>query len=162
MIGKVIVTNELSSRMSRRAVGPKRTRIFYYAAPTWPRVRLSVKSPIGVADPQGYETGHFLSSAKNPRVPHPSRFLRRVGFHESRYRPSRIPPFAKKERKGWAPAFSWCFLPCQTPTRGLIENLFPFRKPHEVRQCHQTLQKIRGSAGEGPAVLPISPQSVER
>ena len=52
MIGKVIVTNELSSRMSRRAVGPKRTRIFYYAAPTWPRVRLSVKSPIGVADPQ--------------------------------------------------------------------------------------------------------------
>jgi cellulose synthase/poly-beta-1,6-N-acetylglucosamine synthase-like glycosyltransferase len=35
--------------------------------------------------------------------------------HESRYQPSRIPPFAKNAKDG-APAFSWCFLPCQTPT----------------------------------------------
>jgi hypothetical protein len=50
---------------------------------------------------RGYETGHFLSSAEsatNPRVPHPSRFLRRVGYHESRYRPSPIPPFAKSAK----------------------------------------------------------------
>jgi hypothetical protein len=26
-----------------------------------------------------------------------------------------IPPFAKCAKDG-APAFSWCFLPCQTPT----------------------------------------------
>jgi hypothetical protein len=51
--------------------------------------------------PAGYEPGHFLSSAEsatNPRVPHPSRILRRVGYLESRYRPSRIPPFAKNAK----------------------------------------------------------------
>jgi hypothetical protein len=42
-----------------------------------PRVRLSVKSSPGVADPAGHETGHFLSSAESatdPRVPHPPGF----------------------------------------------------------------------------------------
>jgi hypothetical protein len=75
--------------------------------------------------------GDFLSSAESatsPRVPHPSRFLRRVVYHESRYRPSPIPPFAKSAKDG-APAFSWCFLPCQRPNRSLIENLFLLSRP---------------------------------
>ncbi len=72
--------------------------------------------PIKRCRPAGYETGRFLSSAEsatNPWVPHPSRFLRRVGYHESRYRPPRIPPFAKNAKDG-APVLSLCFLPCST------------------------------------------------
>jgi len=39
--------------------------------------------------------------------------------------------------------------------RGLIENLFLLRKPHEARGTHSIQQEIRGSAVEGSAVAAI-------
>jgi hypothetical protein len=92
---------------------------------------VSSQSSTGVADPLGHETGHFLSSAEsatNLRVPHPSRFWRRVGYHEPRYRPSRIPPFAKSG-KGWGTRL-FVVLPAVPNTHGgLIEELFLISHP---------------------------------
>jgi len=58
-------------------------------------------------------------------------------------------PTLCQERKGWGTRL-FVVLPAVSNTnRGLIENLFLIKKPHEACQRHQSRQEIRGSAVEG-------------
>ena len=64
------------------------------------------------------------------RVPHPSRFLRRVGYHEPSI-PTLAYPTLCQERKGWGhPPFRGASCRVKHQPRGLIENLFLLRKRH--------------------------------
>jgi hypothetical protein len=83
------------------------------------------------------------STAKR-RVPHPSRFLRRVGYHESRYQPSRIPPFAKNAKDG-APVELLRFLP--STSQGLYHDA-GFHYPGNVLHHCYIVKRIRGHGDE--------------
>ncbi len=57
-------------------------------------------------------------------------------------------PTLCQERKGWGTRLFLVLPAVSNTNRGLIENLFLIKKPHEACQRHQSRQEIRGSAAE--------------
>jgi len=135
------VVHRMEQDLSSR---PERTRIFYYAAPT------------------------MASRAAFRKVVH-----RCISCPRQRVQPISGCPILRVLCEGWdttnLDTDGRVSHPLQRaqrmghpPIRGLIENLFLIRKPHEARGNHSIQQKIRGSAVEGSPVLPEMPHVLYR